>query len=79
MRDLLSWPGLFPLNRHEGSETICAGRTMMKTKLLLATFLLSAALPPTFSAPQQKSESASKILALEDKLYLIGCQNKLSA
>jgi ketosteroid isomerase-like protein len=42
-------------------------RTSMKTKLLLATFLLSAALPATFSARQQKSESASKILALENK------------
>jgi ketosteroid isomerase-like protein len=39
----------------------------MKTKLLLVTFLLSVNLAATFSAPQQQSESASKILALEDK------------
>jgi ketosteroid isomerase-like protein len=39
----------------------------MKTKLLLVTFLLSVNLAATSSAPQQQSESASKILALEDK------------
>jgi ketosteroid isomerase-like protein len=39
----------------------------MKTKLLLVTFLLSVNLAATFAAPQQQSESASKILALEDK------------
>jgi ketosteroid isomerase-like protein len=39
----------------------------MKTKLLLVTFLLSVNLAATLSAPQQQSESASKILALEDK------------
>ena len=39
----------------------------MKTKLLLVTFLLSVNLAATFCAPQQTSESASKILALEDK------------
>jgi hypothetical protein len=39
----------------------------MKTKLLLVTFLLSVNLAATFSAPQQQSGSASKILALEDK------------
>jgi len=60
-----SW--FFLLNSSEGSETIWAMRTSMKTKLLLATFLLSATLAATFSAPQQKSESASKILALENK------------
>ncbi len=39
----------------------------MKAKLLLATFLLSVSLAATFSAPQQKPEPASKILALENK------------
>jgi ketosteroid isomerase-like protein len=39
----------------------------MKAKLLLAVILLSAAFAATISAPQQKSESASKILALENK------------
>jgi len=39
----------------------------MKAKLLLAIILLSAAFAATISAPQQKSESASKILALENK------------
>lgn len=40
---------------------------MMKTKFLLATFLLSAAWSSAFSRPQQISETASKILALEAK------------
>jgi len=39
----------------------------MKAKLLLATFLLSATFAPTICTPQQKSESTSKILALENK------------
>jgi ketosteroid isomerase-like protein len=39
----------------------------MKIKFLLATVLISATLAATLSAPQQKSESASKILALENK------------
>jgi ketosteroid isomerase-like protein len=39
----------------------------MKAKLVLATFLFSAAFGATVCAPQQKSESASKILALENK------------
>ncbi len=39
----------------------------MKARLLLVTVLLSVTLAATFSAPQQKSEPASKILALENK------------
>jgi ketosteroid isomerase-like protein len=39
----------------------------MKVKFLLVTALLSVTLAATFSAPQQKSESASKILALENQ------------
>jgi Domain of unknown function (DUF4440) len=55
------------LNSANGSETIWAVRAIMKAKLLLATFLLSATFAATISAPQQKSESPSKILALENK------------
>src|ERR1700687_2143768 len=39
----------------------------MKVKLLLATVLVSLTLAATISAPQQKSEIVSKILALENK------------
>ena len=39
----------------------------MKLRFLLATFLLSVSLAATFSAPQEKPEPASKILALENK------------
>lgn len=39
----------------------------MKVKFLLTAVLLSVALGATFSAAQQKSDSASKILALENK------------
>jgi len=39
----------------------------MKAKLLFAVLLLSATVVPTFSIPQQKAESASKVLALENK------------
>ncbi len=39
----------------------------MKVKYLLGTFLLSVSLAAAFSAPQEKSEPASKILALESK------------
>jgi ketosteroid isomerase-like protein len=55
------------LNSANGSETIWVVRTIMKAKLLLATFLLSATFAPTICTPQQKSESTSKILALENK------------
>ncbi len=40
---------------------------MMTAKFILGTFLLSVALPATFSRPQQLSETASKILVLENK------------
>jgi len=40
---------------------------MTKTKFLLVTLLLSAVLPAAFSSPQQISETAPKILALEGK------------
>jgi ketosteroid isomerase-like protein len=39
----------------------------MKAKLLFAVLLLSVTVVPTFSIPQQKAESASKVLALENK------------
>jgi len=39
----------------------------MKAKLLFAMLLLSVTVVPTFSIPQQKAESASKVLALENK------------
>src|SRR5258708_23771957 len=39
----------------------------MKVRLLLAVFLLSVTFAATLCAPQQKSESASKIVALENK------------
>src|SRR5215475_10439589 len=43
-------------------------RLTMKAKSLLVTFLLSLALPAAFShPPQQASETAPKILALENK------------
>jgi len=39
----------------------------MKTKLLVVIFLLLATFAATISTPQEKSESVSKILALENK------------
>jgi ketosteroid isomerase-like protein len=55
------------LNSANGSETICVVWIIMKTRLLLAAFLLLATFAATVCAPQQKSESASKIVALENK------------
>lgn len=40
---------------------------MTKTKFFLTTLLLSVALPAVFPRPQQLSETASKIIALENK------------
>jgi len=57
----------FFLNSANGSETIWVVRITMNGKLLLATVLLWATFAATISAPQQKSESVSKILALENK------------
>jgi ketosteroid isomerase-like protein len=48
-------------------KAIWVVRTTMKTKLLLATLLLSVSVAATFSVPQQQSDPASKILALESK------------
>src|SRR5712692_10660276 len=39
----------------------------MKVKFVLGSFLLSVSLAAAFSAPQEKPEPASKILALENK------------
>lgn len=60
-----SW--FFRLISSEASETIRAVRTSMKAKLLFAMLLLSVTVVPTFSIPQQKAESASKVLSLENK------------
>jgi ketosteroid isomerase-like protein len=55
------------LNTLEGGETIWPLRMIMKGTLLLVTLLLSNTSAAVFSAPQQKPELASKILALENK------------
>jgi ketosteroid isomerase-like protein len=59
--------GLFRLLRSEDSGKIWTMPTSKKVPFLLASALLSLTLATSFAASQQKSDAASKILALESK------------